>query len=61
MTLKAKFEPVQSKRGRGLCASDRHTGVQHRSIEFTRRAEAVAWVDHEAAEWLKTYEGGKYA
>jgi hypothetical protein len=28
---------------------------------FTRKAEALAWVEHESAEWLKTYEGGKYA
>ena len=60
--LKARFEPVQSKSGKGWCV--RVTPPHGRAAQidgFTRRAEAVAWVEHEAAQWLKTYEGGKYA
>ena len=52
--LKARFEPVQSKSGKGWCV--RVTPPHGRAAQidgFTRRADAVASVEHEAAEWLK--------
>jgi len=60
-TPKAKFEPIRLKSGRGWYVRVTPAHGREAQIEgFTRKAEAVAWVEHESAEWLKTYEGGKY-
>jgi hypothetical protein len=59
---KARFEPIRLKSGKGWYV--RVTPPHGRETQiggFARKAEAVAWVEHESAEWLKTYEGGKYA
>lgn len=61
-TQKARFDPVRVKSGKGWCVRVTPPHGRETQIEgFTRKAEALAWVEHESAEWLKTYEGGKYA
>jgi hypothetical protein len=60
-TPKARFEPVRLKSGKGWYVRVTPPHGRETQIEgFTRKAEAVAWVEYESAEWLKTYEGGKY-
>jgi hypothetical protein len=55
-------EPCQSIRGRREFELRKTPHGRETQIEgFTRKAEALAWVEHESAQWLKTYEGGKYA
>ena len=59
---KARFEAVQLKSGRGWYVRVTPPHGRQTQIEgFSKRAEAVAWVEHESGEWLKKYEGGKYA
>ena len=59
---KARFEPVRLKSGKGWYVRVTPPHGRETQIEgFTRKAEALAWVEHESAQWLKTYEGGKYA
>ncbi len=59
---KVIFEPVQSKKGRGWCVRVLFPhGPQPQIDGFYKRAEAVAWIEHESGEWLKRFEGGKYA
>jgi hypothetical protein len=59
---KAKFDTVRLKSGKGRYVRVTPPHGRGTQIEgFTRKAEAVAWVEHESAEWLKTYEDGKYA
>lgn len=59
---KTRFEPVQLKSGRGWYVRVTPPHGRETQIEgFSKRAEAVAWVEHESGEWLKKYEGGKYA
>ena len=59
---KARFEPVRLKSGKGWYVRVTPPHGRQTQIEgFTRKAEAVAWVEHESGEWLKQYEGGKYA
>jgi hypothetical protein len=60
-TSKARFEPVRLKSGKGWYV--RVTPPHGRETQiggFARKAEALAWVEYESAEWLTTYEGGKY-
>ena len=60
-TQKARFDPVRVKSGKGWFVRVTPQHGRETQIEgFTRKAEALAWVKHESAEWLKTYEGGKY-
>jgi hypothetical protein len=65
-TLKARFEPVRLKSGKGwgkgwyVRVTPPH-GRETQIEGFARKAEAVASVEHDSAEWLKTYEGDKYA
>jgi hypothetical protein len=61
-TPKARFEPVRLKSGKAWYVRVTPPHGRETQIEgFTRKAEAAAWVEHESAEWLKTYAGGKYA
>ena len=58
---KVSFEPVQSKKGKGWSVRVRLPhGPQPQIDGFAKRAEAVAWIEHESGEWLKRHEGGKY-
>ena len=59
---KVMFEPVQMKKGKGWYVRVMLPhGLQPRVDGFTKKAEAVAWIEYESSEWLKRYEGGKYA
>jgi hypothetical protein len=59
---KARFDTVRLKSGKGWYVRVTPPHGRETQVEgFTRKAEALAWVEHESAEWLKTYEGGKYA
>jgi hypothetical protein len=61
-TPKARFEPVRLKSGKGWYVRVTPPHGRETQIEgFTRKAEALAWVEHESAQWLKTYESGKFA
>jgi hypothetical protein len=59
---KITFDPVQMKGGKGwyVRATLPH-GLPQQIHGFTKKAEAVAWIERESADWLKRYEGGKYA
>jgi hypothetical protein len=61
---KMAFEPVRSKNGRGWCVRvmlpHGKQGKQPQIDGFNRKAEAIAWIEHESSEWLKEYEHGKY-
>ncbi|HTR13939.1 MAG TPA: hypothetical protein VMI72_11965 [Roseiarcus sp.] len=51
------FEPVQVKKGKGWRVRVLFPhGPQPQIDGFFRRAEAVAWIEHESAAWLKQYE-----
>jgi hypothetical protein len=59
---KVRFEPFQAKNGKGWYVRVLLPhGPQPQIDGFNRRAEAVAWIEHESGEWLKRYEGGKFA
>ena len=59
---KVIFEPAQMKKGKGWCVRVLLPHGPQPQIEgFYKRAEAVAWIEHESRDWLKRYEGGKYA
>ncbi len=59
---KVTFEPIRMKNGKGwyVCVMLPH-GRQPQIDGFHRRAEAVAWIEYESDDWLKRYEGGKFA
>jgi hypothetical protein len=58
----ATFDPVQLKDGSGwyvrLTLPD---GREPQIDGFKTEAEAQDWIKSKSAEWLKSYEGGKYA
>jgi hypothetical protein len=59
---KVAFEPVRSKDGKGWSVRVMVAhGKQPQIDGFNRKAEAIAWIEHESREWLKQYEQGKYA
>jgi hypothetical protein len=59
---KVTFDALQKKGGRSwyVRATLAH-GQQPHIDGFTKKAEALAWIERESADWLKRYEGGKYA
>ena len=59
---KLAFEPVRSKNGKGWSVRVMLPHGSRPQIDgFNRKAEAIAWIEHESGEWLKQYEHGKYA
>ena len=59
---KVTFEPIQMKNGKGWYVRVvLPHGRQSQVDGFTRKAEAIAWIEHESGDWLKRHEGGKYA
>ena len=59
---KVAFEPVRSKDGKGWSVRVMVAhGKQPQIDGFNRKAEAIAWIEHESSEWLKQYEHGKNA
>jgi hypothetical protein len=58
---KARFEVVRAKDGRWFVRLTLPHGLQPQITGFRREAEAAAWIKHESADWLKKYEGGRYA
>jgi hypothetical protein len=59
---KVTFGPFPMKNGKGWYVRVMLPhGPQPRIEGFNRKAEAIAWIEHESGEWLKRFEGGKYA
>jgi hypothetical protein len=58
---KSRFEVVRAKNGTWFVRLSLPHGLQPQITGFRREAEAEAWIKHESAEWLKKYEGGRYA
>ncbi len=59
---KVIFEPVPMKNGKGWYVRVKFPhGPQPQIDGFNRKAEAIAWIEHESGDWLKRYEGGKHA
>jgi hypothetical protein len=56
------FEAVQKKDGRGWYVRALLPRPRQPMIYgFFTEAEARAWIGHKSGDWLKRYEGGKYA
>ena len=59
---KVTFGPFPMKNGKGWCVRVMLPHGRQPLIDgFTKKAEAIAWIEHESGEWLKRYEGRKYA
>jgi len=59
---KVTFGPIPMKNGKGWCVRVMLPHGRQPLIDgFNKKAEAIAWIEHESGEWLKRYEGGKYA
>ena len=57
-----KFEVILLKLAAGWCV---HVSLPHghetQIGEFRSEAEARSWIAERSAQWLKEYDGGKYA
>ncbi len=59
---KVIFEPVEMMIGVGWYVRvTLPKGRQPQLGGFNTEAEAVSWIKRESADWLKGFEGGKYA
>jgi hypothetical protein len=58
---KIRFQVVRAKDGTWFVRLTLPHGLQPQINGFRREAEAQAWIKHESADWLNSYEGGRYA
>jgi hypothetical protein len=59
---KVIFDPLQMKDRKSWCVRVTFPhGPQSQISGFSKKAEAIAWIERESADWLKQYEGGKDA